>query len=734
MSTITPRPPASAPRPAPGRTSRTAPTKLTTNVDPIRVLRRYMFVLVLAFLVGMLLGTGAWFLLDQYMPKFSSQVLFEIRPGIRGGLEFGTAQTTNDEEISRIAETEGVLLTSRQVLTDAMRNPDVRQTGWHKQYLDATGTFDIDSAVDDLVKSLDSGVVRGSNLFNVVWGTANKSDTPKVLNAVARAYLATRKDIEHSDYDENLALFRTRLNQTSREIDDLDQEIKNYIREKGIMTMRDPDDSPVAAEVNSLNARLAASLSSLNMARTQYNQTAAKLRGTLEPTPEDVLNAERDGLLAPHLKAILDLKTAMHEMKAKYSPDHPTIRALETRLQATEIERDAKRNEIIKRNLDAKLKILQDQIETLEQMIEELERNAEEKSDMLRELTASQSYFDSLQTRRNHLEASRDNDLQLIKEINLLKLRSDASRVRLAQWAETPRNKSFPKWQMVIPLGALLMLGLTTGIIFLREFMDQRVKSASDLDVLPNAVVLASIPELEEDPTSAKEAELVVRKQPQSVLAEGFRQATMPIRRAIDHAGVQTILFAGGMPGSGTTTSVSNVAATLHATGKSVVVVDANFRRPRLAQAMDVPTDRQGLGDVLCGDATLTDVLLQSSCGVMVVSAGTPSNRLFERLGAEQFDHLIAQLRSEYDVVLVDSPPVVVAGDAMMLANKLDAAVLIVRANREQRGLVARLINQFSDARSQLLGILLNRPRGTAGGYFKKNYEAMAEYAAKSAT
>ena len=82
--------------------------------------------------------------------------------------------------------------------------------------------------------------------------------------------------------------------------------------------------------------------------------------------------------------------------------------------------------------------------------------------------------------------------------------------------------------------------------------------------------------------------------------------------------------------------------------------------------------------------------------------------------------------------MLVDAPPAVVAGDALVLANKLDAAVLVVRANQEQRGLVARVIGQLMDANCELLGVVLNRPRGTAGGYFKKNFAAMAGYATAS--
>ena len=75
-----------------------------------------------------------------------------------------------------------------------------------------------------------------------------------------------------------------------------------------------------------------------------------------------------------------------------------------------------------------------------------------------------------------------------------------------------------------------------------------------------------------------------------------------------------------------------------------------------------------------------------------------------------------------------EAPPAVVASESMVIANCVDAAVLVIRAQQEQRGLVSRLVHQLSDAQCESLGVLLNRPRGTAGGYFKKNFAAMAAY------
>jgi capsular exopolysaccharide synthesis family protein len=279
-----------------------------------------------------------------------------------------------------------------------------------------------------------------------------------------------------------------------------------------------------------------------------------------------------------------------------------------------------------------------------------------------------------------------------------------------------------------VPATAILVLGLVTGLVFLREITDQRVKTASDLVVVPDARILGVIPELAEDPCRSEAAELVVRRSPQSVLAESYRQAAALTDKAMGRFGHQTLLVMGGLPEAGATTVVTNFAASAAAAGRSVVVVDANFRRPRLAQAMGLAADEPGLGDILMEQAALDDVIRSTEYGVSVVSAGRPTNRVYERLSNGQFESLMAELRHRFDLVLVDAPPAVVAGDALVLANKVDAAVLVVRAYQEQRGLVARLVNQLVDAHCELLGIVLNRPRGTAGGYFKKNFAAMASY------
>ncbi|MHC4828446.1 MAG: tyrosine-protein kinase domain-containing protein, partial [Planctomycetota bacterium] len=609
----------------------------------------------------------------------------------------------------------------------------VQKTKWFKQkFMDQAGVALLDDAVDELEDDVAGKIVRGTNLFGLKWSTGEPTDVPVVLNSIARAYLAQRYSLDEDVYEQNRQLYSDELSRTNRDLDDLAQEIERFIREKGITSLDDPRSNQLALAMSDLVQRIADTNSELTMTQSALMQTAAKLEGTIEPSDEDRRLAEEHPAARPHEYGVLQAKTALRELRAVYHDrNHWAVKRADTRLRALEEEYEAKIQEIMTGNLQAMLKSLTDLKQRYEQMADELADEYEEKSTQLRALAADMSRYLEMEDQRDHLAATRDADIQLSRELRLIRLREDAKRVRPAQMAQTPREQSFPKIELIVPLATVLLLGLVTGLIFLRELTDQRVKTASDVGLIPDARVLGVIPELSEDPCRSDAAELVVRKFPNSVLAESYRQTWALADKALSRSGHQTLLLVGGMPGAGSTTVTTNIAAAA-AAGRTVAIVDADFRRPRVGEAMGVSGEGAGLGDVLTEEATVDQALQKTELGISVMTAGQPGSRVIERLNNGQFDSLIAELRHRFDLVLVDAPPAVVAGDSQVLANKVDAAVLVVRAYQEQRGLVARLMNQLNDAQCELLGVILNRPRGTAGGYFKKNFAAMAQYTAES--
>lgn len=730
MSPARPAPPRpGAPRPKSGATPFSAP-----SIDPFRVLRRHILGICASGVIGGVLGVIVWLAVDFLYPLYTGMVLFEVQAGVVDPTKLGSRDIAQEDTVTRLATTETRLMISREVLVDALKSPEIaRETQWAKAFPDEKGSFSIEDAVDELEEELSASPVRNTNLFVLRWSTHVDKDVPIVLKAISDAYLVRRASQENEVYDKNLKLFKQQLDQTNREIDDQREEITVFIREKGITTLDDPRFNQVSLKIADLLNRISNAQDQLSLVQTNYLQISQKLDGTLEPTSEDQFAAERDPIIQRHNSDILNIKTELERLRDKYpDPSHSAIVELERRLSAYEGARDTAIHETILKNLNAGLKDLANQRMMLDDLLRRNKEDYDNTDKQLRNLAADMAVYLDLQKRRDLLELKRDENNKMIQELNLMRLRADAARVRKVQDALTPRNKSFPVPELMIPLVTIVVVAGTIAAIFLRELTDSRVKTASDLAIIPGARVVGIIPDLEEDPTKSESAEMVVRKHPQSVLAESYRQAVAPIIKGLAAADHQSLLLVGGMPGAGTTTVATNLAVACAAAGKRVILIDANFRRPRLAEALGALTEGVGLGDLLAKAVAVDQAIVRVDDGIDLIRAGTPASRVFERLQNGQFPSLMAELRDRYDLIVIDTPPAVVAGEAIALAARVDAAVLVVRAGQEERGLVARVISQISDTQCQLIGIILNRARGTAGGYFKKNFAAMAEYARSS--
>lgn len=724
------------PRPIPMRPAAPnapAGTGRASSIDPFRVLRRHMLLISASVFVGAGIGLGAYLALKIAYPLYQGQAVFRVTPGLQDAGGISTGDVLRDDDVERMAATEVNLIVSRSVIDRAVRKTGLQSSNWFRSNYGGIsgGGLDLDGAAEDLEDTLSAGMVRGTQLFMLTWNAHDEKDAKLILDDVAAAYLEIKKADDDALYKVNQGVFQTELDETDRKIRDLDSEIEIAIRDAGITSLEDVRYTQAAQATQTLTFQISQAEAQLSVARSTLRQVQAKLQGTIDYSADDLQQAELNFAVAAHIQMEERLKVEYQASLAKFNPGHRAVLELQARLAAAAAEKKAKTEEVIRSNLNSMQRTLSYQIESTQDLIQKLRDDLAEKDATLTQLAGDQSKVEALRDRRSFLEVQRDADLGLLKNLKLMRLRADASRVRWLDQSSgvlTPRELYFPRWEITIPLGVFLIVGLTIAVVFVRELTDQRVKTAADLEIVPGANILGVVPDIEDDPTRCKEPEGVIRKYPGSILAESYRQTTTPVLEAMDRSGHQSLVLVGGLPGAGTTTAVINLAESMAAMSRRVLVVDANFRRPRLAEAFGASNDQAGLGDYLDDAVTIDEVIANTDSGVCVVSAGTPASRVFERLNTERLDTFVAEARDKFDLVMFDAPPAVVAGDAMVLAKKLDAAMLVVRANQEHRGLVSRLIRQFARSRAELLGVLLNRPRGTAGGYFKKNFAAMAEY------
>jgi len=699
-------------------------------IDPLRVLRRYWKGIILWGVIGAILGTGAYFLFSRIYPLYTGEVLFEVRPGLGEATDIGTTETINDKMVERVQATQTFLILDRSILSEALSDRTIRETTWIQQFIDpVTQTLLVDDAVDEFEEELKPVIKPGMSLYGVKWSTHVPADIPIVLTAVANEYMKRTKKLDEVSFKDNASLFEEEGRRIRLALLDLNDELMGYIQAKGITTLDDTRFSADMYEIQKLTESMTITRTTLTMTIQQYSLVAAKLEGTLESTMEDRLIAERDPIIIRQQQTLEVLESNLRAYRERLESTHPQVRESEIAVRATKDQLESKISTIIQRNLNAQLRDLITAKDQLTIQLTNLDLQIEVKDAALRNLAANQSTYEHMASQRRQLELQRDENQRLTSNLRMMQMRADASRVRQATFVLEPRIKSFPKIEIMIPAGTFLGVAMFVGFIFFRETTDQKIRSASDVLIIPGAKVAGVLPDVHEDPVGLEVAELAVIHSSEGIFAESCRQSWAGVNRTLQKSAHQSLMVLAVAPEAGATTIIGNFAVSAQSSGSRVVVVDCNFRRPNLAAMFDLEDSAIGVADLLTGTVELDDVVQHTESGVDVISAGTPANRLSQRLGSERMKSTFAQLRAKFDLILVDTPPSIVAGDAVLLANLVDSIILVVHSDRDDRGMVARVLRELGESSGDILGVVVNAAVGTVGGYFRKNYLAMITYA-----
>ena len=587
----------------------------------------------------------------------------------------------------------------------------------------------IEEAVDELEEDLGRSAVSKTALFRISFATASREDSQAIVAAISEAYLESTLSLEENRAKSIDRLFNTEFADTRRQISDITDELEDFITANGVSSLEDPRYSPDLIAAQQLTERIYTNRQTFQSLQTQVGQSQQKLDGTLSYDEDDLRTAENDPSVLLHLQNVEASKRDLSFLRLQYlDSSSPIIQRAAQRLQSAEAALESRREEVVLRNLRADIRLSMRVMEQTQAVMQSLQDEYSEKVQSLQSQAADLSRIDNIKNRRDYLERKRDGEDQLVRDLKLFRSRDDARLVSLSRTATLPREMAFPKPELVIPAGFLLVTGLVVGVVFLREFTDQRIKGVQDLSLVPGLRTLGVVPHLEEDPEGCPNFESAVLEFGQSVVAESLRQTWTQLSRSCAPTERRVVVFFPCSPDTGCTGTVLNVAATAAAAGRSVLVIDGDFRRPGLAEQLGLADGGNGLGDVLAGTGNLSSVAIRTEAGFDLVGAGTESSRVVDRLGSPKMDEILGQAREQWDLILFDAPPALAAGDALTIASKADGAVVVVHAGQDERGLLVRLANAVRHAGAEVFGVVLNQARTESGGYFKKNFRIMRDY------
>ena len=277
-----------------------------------------------------------------------------------------------------------------------------------------------------------------------------------------------------------------------------------------------------------------------------------------------------------------------------------------------------------------------------------------------------------------------------------------------------PTRPTEPK--PVLWIGLALGLGLLSGtaLALLRNTLDTRIRSKADIGEVTDAPLLGGIGFHAE----ASTAPLIVHNEPRSPLAESYRALRTNLQFVSFEGHNRTFVVTSAMPGEGKSTTAANLAVCLAETGASVLLVDADLRRPRVAEMMGLE-GTIGLTDLLVGRAELVDAVQPwGNLDLHVLPSGTVPPNPSELLGSLAMASLVSAVEIDYDFVVIDSPPLLPVTDAAVLSRCVTGVIVATAAQRSSRHQLKQALAAISEIGSRTVGIVLTMaPTKGLGAY-----------------
>jgi tyrosine-protein kinase Etk/Wzc len=422
----------------------------------------------------------------------------------------------------------------------------------------------------------------------------------------------------------------------------------------------------------------------------------------------------------PHIgvlkKRLTELKLQLSEATSQLTESHPQVQSL--RSQITVAEEELKREIEVYCSSAPELTSLQKEIAALEAHLKGVNADFDQ-------------YFKSLEAMSDKAfkQASLDLELKAMPEAYSLLLDSlyqtgvaeatTLSEIRVIEPAIKAVSPTYPNKALNGVLGALMGLVFGCGLVFIRELLDDTIRTAEDVKLLSPIAFIGTVPRF-----GAQRTPLISARDPNDPLYESYRRirTQFELIEHVRHKPLQSLLITSAGPEEGKSTTAANLGISVAREGKKVVIIDMDLRRPSLHAYFDLPNDA-GLADVLQGTTALNEGIQPTRVrDLSIISSGPPFPDPGALIESDNTGPLISELRARYDLVILDSAPLLVKSDALVLAQHVDGSVIVLDSEKTTRRAVDELMKILASAHITPLGVILNRYSIEKGKYFYHQY------------
>ena len=690
-----------------------------TLTDVLGMIRRRLLSIIFLFVVFGSMACGGFYVWWVYLPTYSAVGLIECVTSVpRESLAIADERLP-DREHERFVLTQVQMVESPNVINAVLASDDVRNTKWFQEIPARKSAF------DELIEQLTVQPVRGTNHMSISMATRHRADARPIVEQVMQQYLESVETRSADRFRDDLDIASGELTRARASLQAKREQLKALAERLpgGLAVGRAGAAAQEARLYSQQVAELSLDLARLEQLRQYYEEGGAV-------GVEGFAAVEAD----PTVRRLVAELSRLEQQKAvaaqTFGSRHDVMRQLDASIGSTEeLLQQTRDRKLAEYAATARTQVLGTYEGTryallaARQSLARAEAGQKDEDRALNEYTALREEIGLVQQREAHLSDHVANLQALIKN-------KSGVTIRPAQFPIDPRERSTPNLIM-LPVMILLALFASVGLSVGLELLNTSIRTTRDIASHLDIPLLGMVPDLDDEEVEIKHVELASSEAPQSIVAEAFRQIRTKLQFSSTAGKQRTVAITSPGPADGKTTVACNLAIALAQSGRRVLLIDANLRRPAIAEHFSgLPSS--GLSNILVGQAKLEECVHSPASADLpnldVLGSGPIAPNPAELLAGESFGKLLAEMAQRYDQIIIDTPPVLLVSDAAAVGHVVDGMVMVVRANASTRGAARRACSALQDVNAHLFGAVLNAARVTRGGYFKEQLKSYYDY------
>lgn len=581
--------------------------------------------------------------------------------------------------------------------------PPVELTEEERARLDALGARRI------LMEALTLAPVPDSRVIRIAVTTGNPALSARVANAVAQQYIRAQLDAKLAANREATLWLNERTEELREEVEAAEAKVSAYRAQ-----LADEVGQSVEAmqqQLSALNAAFAQASARRSAAEIRYQRARQALDDTDRIAALSVFEDAR--LIGVYRQEELQLRSSRRAAERLVPEGHERLQTLDAQIASAQ--------ENIRSEAERVVDVLESELEIAELEEADLEREVRALEDQLQHQEAEEVELRQLESEASASRLLYENFLTRLKETTQQQKLAEADAVVLSP-AE-PGGPDTASKNRILAVGAFLGIMSGLGLVFLREKLNNTFRSIDQIHEATNLRVLGSIPEVRQV-QEPRDVLAYIRDAPFSALAEAVRSLQTSLWFSSIDKPPQLVLFTSTVPQEGKSTTAIVSAITSARMGKKVAVVDCDLRRPSLhAIAGTTGEDAAGLKRVLEGEDLEQALWRDPDTGLAILSVGdSPSltSNATEILSSARFHAILDRLRGSFDLVILDTPPILSVTDARILSSAADATVYCIRWDHTPREAVLEGLRELSLVNAPVTGVVMTRvdaARASSYGY-----------------